>query len=52
MESLFIKEETWEAYAETIAYEDMELINEEIDEGLLEDSSINLNEITLTHTIG
>jgi len=51
MESLFIKEETWEAYAEIIACEDMEVMDNHVDESLLEDESINLDEITLKHTI-
>jgi hypothetical protein len=51
MESLFIKEGMWEAYAEIIACEDMEEIDNHVDESLLEDESINFNEIKLNHTI-
>tara|TARA_R110000787_G_scaffold30303_1_gene81418 strand:- start:489 stop:647 length:159 start_codon:yes stop_codon:yes gene_type:complete len=51
MESLFIKEQTWEAYAEIIACEDMEGTEMHVDESLLEDMSVNLNEIKLKHTI-
>ena len=51
MESLFIKEETWEAYAEIIACEDMESTDIYVDEDLLEDKSVNLDEIKTNHTI-
>ena len=51
MERLFIKEGIWETYAEIIACEDMVDTDTYVDEDLLEDKSVNLDEIKTKHTI-
>ena len=48
MESLFIKEEIWNTYAEIIACEDMVDTDTYVDEDLLEDKSVNFPSSFLT----